>query len=83
MTDIDPLLDSNKARQAAGAGTAMTLWRWQRDPRVQFPRPDLVINNRNYWHASTIRAWRERMAARPNTKAEAPAVTRIADQHAV
>jgi hypothetical protein len=71
MDEIDALLDSRKVRTASGAGTAMTLWRWQNDPRVQFPAPDVVINNRNFWRASTIRAWQKMMAER-TAKAHPP-----------
>ncbi len=36
----------------------MTIWRWQRDPRVGFPRPTkLGASGRNYWWLPDIRAW--------------------------
>jgi hypothetical protein len=48
----------------------MTLWRWQRDPRVAFPAPDkLGADGRNYWWLPTIRSWmrdrQERRVHRP------------------
>ena len=82
MTEIDPLRDSRATRQMAGAGTAMTLWRWQHDPKVQFPPPDAVINNRNYWYDSTIRAWQRSVTARPDGKAVAPRTARGAEHAA-
>lgn len=77
MNDVDAMLNGKQVCVASGAGTTMTLWRWQHDPRVQFPAPDAVINNRNYWRASTIRAWQARMGeqaqqARPPAGARPP-----------
>ena len=81
MNDVDAMLNGKQACAASGAGTTMTLWRWQHDPRVQFPAPDATINNRNYWRASTIRAWQIRMSEQV-TKARPPAGARTAEQHA-
>jgi predicted DNA-binding transcriptional regulator AlpA len=39
----------------------MTLWRWQRDRRVNFPKPvKLGANGRNFWWLPTVRAWQRR-----------------------
>lgn len=65
ITIDDALLNSAQARAQVGDVTAMCIWRWQRDPRVRFPQPDVVINNRNYWRASTITEWKNRMASQP------------------
>jgi predicted DNA-binding transcriptional regulator AlpA len=36
----------------------MTLWRWQRNPKVAFPSPvKLGDDGRNYWWLPTVRAW--------------------------
>jgi predicted DNA-binding transcriptional regulator AlpA len=36
----------------------MTLWRWQRNPKVAFPAPvKLGADGRNYWWLPTVRAW--------------------------
>jgi predicted DNA-binding transcriptional regulator AlpA len=40
-----------------GGISAMTLWRWLRSERVRFPQPTLVVNNRRYWSAGSIRRW--------------------------
>lgn len=74
-TSGEALLDSNGTRAETGGKCAMTIWRWQRDPRVNFPLPDVVINGRNYWYRSTIRRWQCEMAARPR-KEEAAAPRR-------
>ena len=79
MSEVDTMLNAKQARAASGAGTKMTLYRWQHDDRVQFPPPDAVINNRNYWRASTIRAWQDRMAERV-TQACPPASARVSQR---
>jgi hypothetical protein len=40
----------------------MTLWRWQRDPKIGFPASvKLGADGRNYWWLPKVRAWmRER-----------------------
>ena len=82
MNDVDTMLNAKQTCAASGAGTTMTLWRWGRDPRVQFPPPDAVINNRNYWRASTVRAWQTRMNEQA-TQARPPAGARTPQrQHA-
>jgi hypothetical protein len=53
--DDEALLTSGQVRARVGNVSCMCLWRWTRDPRVQFPLPDVVINNRKYWYVSTIR----------------------------
>jgi predicted DNA-binding transcriptional regulator AlpA len=54
----DVLLDSKQTRASVGQKSDMCIWRWQRDPRVQFPKPDVMINGRRYWYAGTIRRWK-------------------------
>ena len=61
--DDETLLTSAQARAQVGNVTTMALWRWQRDPHVQFPLPDIVINGRGYWLMGTLRRWQaERIA---------------------
>jgi len=67
--DDDALMDSAQVRGSVGGKSNMCLWRWQRDPRVQFPAPDLVINGRRYWKAGTIRRWKAAQAAKQAPKA--------------
>jgi predicted DNA-binding transcriptional regulator AlpA len=40
----------------------MCIWRWMRDPRVQFPAP-VKINRRNYWRLGDLRRWQAERAA--------------------
>jgi predicted DNA-binding transcriptional regulator AlpA len=42
--------------------TAMTIWRWQRDPRLAFPA-STIIHGRKYWSRSDIDTWMRRMAS--------------------
>lgn len=41
----------------------MSLWRWERDPKVGFPPPTLRINKRRYWRIGVVRAWLEAKTA--------------------
>lgn len=44
--------------------TPMTLWRWDHDPRVNFPRP-IRINHRKYRDEAELESWeRSRVASR-------------------
>ena len=36
--------------------------RWQRDSKLDFPKP-ILINNRKYWPLSSIEAWERKRAA--------------------
>ena len=50
------LLDSGQVRARLGRISAMALWRWRRDPGLDFPVP-LNIKRRNYWRADELAAW--------------------------
>lgn len=49
--------------------TPMTLWRWDNDPAVNFPKP-IRINRRKYRDESELEAW-ERLRASKSTPAAA------------
>jgi hypothetical protein len=40
--------------------TAMTLWRWERDPRLNFP-PKIKIRTRNYRSRKALNDFRDRL----------------------
>lgn len=42
--------------------TAMTLWRWTRDPELGFP-PAISIKNRNYRSRAALEAFKSRIIA--------------------
>ena len=80
LSDVDPLCNKSQVKAAVGGVSDMCIWRWQRDERVQFPMPDVTINGRNYWRASTVRAWQERMTVAPKVQTNRP--PQRVEQHA-
>ena len=48
-------------RQQLGKISNVTLWRWVRDPGLNFPKP-IKISRRNYFRADEIDAWIEAQA---------------------
>jgi hypothetical protein len=63
QSDDETLLDSAQVKQSLGGKSDMCLWRWTRNPKVMFPPPDLIINNRRYWFKSTIRRFKAGLAS--------------------
>jgi hypothetical protein len=61
LPNDDDLVPSGAVKEQFGNISDMTVWRWQRNPRVRFPLPDFVINGRNYWTRRTLRRHRHRM----------------------
>ena len=39
--------------------SAMTRYRWRKNPALEFPPPDLEINDRPYWGEDTLDGWDE------------------------
>lgn len=35
----------------------MSIWRWLRDPTVNFPKPALIVRGRRYWAESDLVNW--------------------------
>ena len=62
--DGERLLTTAAVQDRLGGVTKMCLWRWARDPRVEFPKPDMVLNSRNYWRLATIRRWEQSRISR-------------------
>ena len=61
--DDDILLTAAQTRARVGGVSAMCVWRWMRDPRVQFPQP-IKINARNYWRIGDLRRWQAERASK-------------------
>jgi predicted DNA-binding transcriptional regulator AlpA len=60
-TDDDTLLTSAQVRGRIGGVSTMCIWRWLRDPKVQFPQPVRIGGKaRNYWRLGDIRDWQMR-----------------------
>jgi predicted DNA-binding transcriptional regulator AlpA len=56
--DDDVLLTSAQTRARIGGVSTMCVWRWMRDPRVQFPAPIKIgSSSRNYWRLGDLRRW--------------------------
>jgi hypothetical protein len=60
----NPLIPDAKAREECGGVSAMTFWRWERNPSLNFP-PAVIINGRKYRLKSQLAAWK---ATRPLKK---------------
>jgi hypothetical protein len=45
--------------------TTRTVDRWKVDPRLNFPPPDLVINQREYRKVATVERWERERATTP------------------
>ena len=41
--------------------TSMTIWRWERDDKLAFPKPT-VIRDRKYWNRQDLDKWMRRLA---------------------
>jgi predicted DNA-binding transcriptional regulator AlpA len=54
--DDDVLLTAAQTRARFGDVSAMSLWRWCKDPRVAFPQP-VKISQRNFWRVGDLRKW--------------------------
>jgi predicted DNA-binding transcriptional regulator AlpA len=61
--DDDLLIPDPEVRRRYGGISEMTLWRWDRDPTLGFPKP-VRIRNRKYRRLSELRAWEIERAAR-------------------
>ncbi len=53
---------AKQVRERYGGISDMTLWRWLRDPNLQFPKP-IVINGRRYWRWDKLDAFDDAQAA--------------------
>ena len=64
LPDDDDLVPSKAVRKEFGNVSPMTIWRWRNKPKnaqLQFPPPDVVINDQNYWKRRTLRQHRARI----------------------
>jgi predicted DNA-binding transcriptional regulator AlpA len=57
------LITASRVRELCGGICDMTLWRWRRDPDLQFPEP-VIIRRRNFYRASEIAGFIERQGTR-------------------
>jgi predicted DNA-binding transcriptional regulator AlpA len=72
-TDDERYINRLQLRKLVPASD-VTLWRWQRDPKIAFPAPvKLGADGRNYWWLPKIRAWMQRREERTSRLRPAPA----------
>jgi predicted DNA-binding transcriptional regulator AlpA len=55
------LISANAVRDLCGGVSDMTLWRWLKDPDLEFPRP-AYIGKRRYFRQAEIFEWIEAQA---------------------
>jgi hypothetical protein len=48
----------------------MSLWRWLRDPEINFPQPALRVRERRYWLEEQLVAWERSQRARAARSAQ-------------
>lgn len=63
--DTERLITSRQLREALGGISEMTVWRYERDEALGFPKA-LRIRKRKFWRAADIDQWvsgRDRAAA--------------------
>ena len=52
-------LSAKQLRERYGSVSDMTLWRWVRHPKLDFPQP-VYINGRRFWAEADVDAFDER-----------------------
>ena len=52
---VRPFVSAARVRDRYGISD-MTLWRWLRDPVLNFPRP-MTIHGRRYWREDCLSEW--------------------------
>ncbi len=62
QTPLKKLLKSAAVKSRLGDISSQTLWRYNRDPELEFPKP-IYINGVRYWEADEIESFIERQAS--------------------
>ncbi len=62
QTPLKKLLRSAAVKSCLGGISSQTLWRYGRDPELDFPKP-IKINSVRFWDADEIEAFIERQRA--------------------
>jgi hypothetical protein len=61
-TDYDELVPDKQARKECGGVSRMTFYRWEKDPKLQFP-PAIKINKRKYRSRILLEQFKARQSA--------------------
>ncbi len=56
-------ITTKQLRQRIGGASDMTIWRWEHDKDLNFPKP-IRIQKRRYWDEDEIEAWLRARAAK-------------------
>lgn len=63
MTGLSPRFEtSRQVRQRFGNISEITLWRWENNSSLGFPKP-IKINNRKFYAADALDAWQRLKAS--------------------
>ena len=60
---VDQLVPDRKAREELGGISAMSLWRWDRNPGLGFP-PAIRLNGRKYRSRAALDEFKQRLIAK-------------------
>jgi len=52
-------LPSAAVKARYGNCSDTTIWRWMRDPRVNFPKPIYINSRHRLWRLTELEAWEE------------------------
>jgi predicted DNA-binding transcriptional regulator AlpA len=65
--DNDRFIDSGAVSRRYNNASAMTIWRWQKDPAIEFPKPVKLGNRANFWWLPDLIEWdrQRRSASKP------------------
>ncbi len=69
----EKLINVRQLREKIPASN-MSYWRWERDPKIDFPKRIRLNHGHNYWKLSEVEAWIAKQAAVQN-KADEPEPT--------
>lgn len=72
---MSEFIPASAVRKRYGNAAESTLWRWERDPDLKFPKPVVLGGGRKYWRLTDLEAWE---ASRPNESSAAPPKPRAA-----
>ena len=62
MSPEKQYISRRKLRSRFGEISEMTIWRWERDEKLGFPKA-LTINGRRYYDIAEIEGWEHKRAA--------------------
>jgi predicted DNA-binding transcriptional regulator AlpA len=61
--DNDRFIDSGAVSRRYSDASAMTIWRWQKDSAIAFPRPVKLGNRANFWWLPDLIEWDQQRRA--------------------